>query len=508
MLVNVLSATLSGLHSVGVEVEVNTASRGLPGLDIVGLGDKAIQESKDRVRTAIVNSGIEFPQRRITVNLAPADVPKEGSLYDLPIAIGILSLVFKYAVPQDALFFGELSLDGGLRHGRGALLLALFAKEKGFKKVFVPMASANEASAVSGIDIYGVRSLTELLAHLAGSETVQPVTHIDEPREELEIEFDMSEIAGQEQAKRACLIAASGGHNMIMSGSPGVGKTMLARACAGILPPLTDREALEVTKLYSVSGRIPPHGGIIRERQFRAPHHTISSVGLIGGGAVPQPGEISLAHRGVLFMDEFNEFPRSVLEALRQPMEDGSITISRSKEHITYPAEFMLIAAANPCPCGYLGHPHRACTCSPREIERYRKRVSGPILDRIDLHVRMEPVAPEKLQESVNRELRQTTHALRDDVEQARAIQLKRFANAGIATNAEMKNSHLKEFARLSGASEELLLLASAKHHLSARGHFKLIKVARTIADLAGSECVEREHLAEALQFRQKFCDE
>ncbi len=508
MLVKVLSATLSGMHSVGVEVEVNVASRGLPGLDIVGLGDKAIQESKDRIRTAIANSKLEFPQRRITVNLAPADVPKEGSLYDLPIAVGILSSVMKYTIPDDALFFGELSLDGGLRHGRGALLLALFAKEKGFRKVFVPMASANEASAVGGVDVYGVRSLTELLAHLLGVELLRSIEHVDEMYEQNEPEFDMSEIAGQEQAKRACVIAAAGGHNVLMSGSPGVGKTMLARACSGILPPLTDREALEVTKLYSVSGRIPPHGGIIRERPFRAPHHTISSVGLIGGGTIPQPGEVSLAHRGVLFMDEFNEFPRMVLEALRQPIEDGCITISRSREHITYPSEFMLIAAANPCPCGYLGHPHRVCTCSPREIERYRKRVSGPILDRIDLHIQMDPVAPEKLQYNGGDEPQCTSRALRETVERARQIQLRRFADVGITTNAEMRNSHIKTYVNLSPESEQLLLLASTKHHLSARTYFKLIKVARTIADLAGSGSVEREHVAEALQFRQKLYDE
>jgi len=506
MLIKVLSATHAGLSSLGVEVEIDVASRGMPGLDIVGLADKAVEESKERVRTAIRNSNIEFPNRKITVNLAPADVPKEGSFYDLPIAVGILAAVMQYEVPSDSLFFGELSLDGSARHTRGALLFALFAREKGYAKVFVPMASANEAAVVHGVTVYGVRSLTELLAHLMGAEQITPVQWIDDVETEIESEFDMVDVAGQSGAKRAALIAAAGGHNLLMVGSPGVGKTMIARSFPGLLPRLTDEESLEVTKLYSAAGRIPPHGGLVRTRPFRAPHHTISPIGLIGGGTRPQPGEVSLAHRGVLFLDEFNEFPRSVLEALRQPLEDGSITISRSREHVSYPARFMLVASANPCPCGYLGDPHRNCTCSPREVARYRKRVSGPILDRIDLHVYLPAVEVDDLRK--RERSGEDSHMLRERVMAARRVQEERFKGTDIRTNAEMRNAHIGECARLERGAEEILALATAKHHLSARTYFKLMKVARTIADLAGSENVLREHIAEALQFRQKLYDD
>ena len=365
MLIKVSSALNSGLQTIGVDVEVNLANRGLPAFEIVGLPNKAVDESKERVKTAIVNSNIEFPTKRITVNLAPADVPKEGSFYDLPIATGILASITSCELPKKSLFFGELSLDGTLRHTKGALLLSLFAKERGIKSIFVPKSSANEAAIIKGVNVYPIESLNQLLAYLSGQMPLEPVKYrqIKNDKAIGEAEFDMAEILGQEQAKRAMEISATGGHNFFMVGSPGSGKTMLARALPGILPSLSERESLEVTKIYSASGRIPPEGSIIKIRPFRAPHHTISRVGLIGGGSRPQPGEISLAHRGVLFLDEFNEFPRGVLEALRQPMEDGHLTISRSRERVCYPSRFMLVASANPCPCETQQQPIQMSMC-------------------------------------------------------------------------------------------------------------------------------------------------
>lgn len=507
MLVKVASVAHMGLETIQVDVEVNVANRGLPGFDIVGLADKAVAESKERVRTAIASCGIEFPAKKITVNMAPADVPKEGSLYDLPIAVGILSSVLEFEVPSKALFLGELSFDGSLRHTKGAFLAALFAKEFGFKQVFVPKDSANEAAAIRGIDVFAVEHLLGLARHLRGEE---PLFHLERKKPAKETapaanEFDMKDVLGQEQAKRALEIAAAGGHNILMVGSPGSGKTMLARALPGILPPLNDAESLEVTKVYSASGSIPPGGSLITRRQFRSPHHTASLAGLVGGGSNPQPGEISLAHRGVLFLDEFNEFPRSIMEAMRQPLEDGYVSISRAKQRVRYPADFMLVASANPCPCGYAMHPKKPCICGPNQIQKYQKRVSGPMLDRIDLHIQVMPVDVAEFSDNQRgSEFLEPSDKIQKRVAMARKMQEFRFAKEGISSNSQMKNTHIKQFCPLSQEVEQILRQASVKFQLSARSYMKMIKVARTIADLAGATDIGVEHMAEALQYRPK----
>ncbi len=506
MLIKVPSVAHLGLETIKVDIEINLASKGLPGFEIVGLPDKSVGESKERVRTAIVSSGIEFPIKKITINMAPADVPKEGSMYDLPIAVGILSSVMEFPVPQKSLFLGELSFDGGLRHTKGAFLMALFAKEFGFTNLFVPKDSANEAAAIKGIKVFPVENLTQLSKHLLKQEEIFPITYKEvEESKAHHAEFDMKEVLGQEQAKRAMEIAAAGGHNIIMVGSPGSGKTMLARALPGILPPLNEAESLEVTKIFSASGGIPPGGSLITQRQFRAPHHTASLVGLVGGGSKPQPGEISLAHRGVLFLDEFNEFPRSIMEAMRQPLEDGHVTISRSKQRVDYPADFMLVASANPCPCGYAMHPKKTCTCNQNQIAKYQKRVSGPILDRIDLHINVMPVDAEEFSgNQQNSEFLEESQKIKKRVIQARAKQEARFADEAIHSNSQMKNSHIKKYCKLSKEVEQILTQAAAKFQLSARSYMKMIKVARTIADLADAQEIEVPHMLEALQYKPK----
>ncbi len=506
MLTKILSVANLGLQALEIECEINVAAKGFPAFTIVGLASKAVEEARERVKTAIVNSEMEFPLAKITVNLAPADLPKDGACYDLPIAMGILSSSGQLNLGQEKIyFFGELSLDGTLRHCRGVFLLAILAKEKGVKKIFVPRLCANEAAVIEGIEVYPVDSLKSLIRHFRGEKEIIALKKIEteDISDNSKIQFDFAEILGQNSAKRALEIAAAGGHNVFLMGPPGSGKTMLSRALPGILPPLAETESLEVTKIYSITGNIAPGSSVVKERPFRSPHHTTSQIGLIGGGSNPRPGEISLAHRGVLFIDEFPELSRSSLEALRQPIEDGYVSISRASGSVTFPCQFMLIAAANPCPCGFLGDPKKECRCNVHQIANYQKKLSGPIMDRIDIHLTVPAVDVNQLMVNTENIKAEKSEEIRKRVITARERQKYRFSKTeGIYSNADMKNKHLKELAKLDDKANILLKMAVNKFNLSARTYFRLIKVSRTIADLDNSENILEKHVAEALQYR------
>lgn len=503
MLSHVWSSAVQGIHALPIEIETHIQT-GMPRYTVVGLPDGAVRESRDRIWAALHNTDLPSPRGVITINLAPADLKKEGAAYDLPIALGLLA-AHTGNIPQASLdeccILGELALDGALRPIKGVLPIAIQARQQNRRKLLVPAENASEASVVEGIEVYPIPNLLQAYEHLTGKSPIAPFERDFEAlfEEAQNYAVDLSDVRGQENVKRALEIAAAGGHNAIMIGPPGAGKTMLAQRLPTILPPLSPDEALETTKIHSVGGKLRNKHGLIATRPFRAPHHTISDAGLCGGGSNPLPGEISLAHNGVLFLDELPEFNRQALEVMRQPLEDGFITISRARFSVEYPARFMLIASMNPCPCGFLNDPKRACTCSPQQVQRYLAKISGPLMDRIDLHIEVTPVPFDELH---SRRPQENSQTIRARVVAARQLQQARFAQAAIHCNAQMPSRLVRQHCTLDAASTQLMKMAIQRLGLSARAYDRILKVARTIADLAGHENIQTEHLSEAIQYR------